>query len=232
MGRLLPGSACLAALVVACGSGQSSGHGSDAAVDQTADATGDGGSGDASDSSMATDTGLATGDDSGIDAAMETGGDDGGGDDGDGGSLVCSGDMYEPNDTEVTAYPLGSIDECDTSGSTLTAVSSGTGDVDWYEYSGTSTLTCTADPTATIDAAGLEVCIFVICAEGTTTIASCTNGSPSMSAAGTPGCCTTSTTSMTAQMACSSTTNAANVYMRVQQPSSNMCVPYDLAYHF
>jgi hypothetical protein len=180
---------------------------------------------------MATDTGPATGDDagadSGIDAAMETGDDDG-----DGGSLVCSGDMYEPNDTEVTAYPLGSIDECDTSGSTLSAVSSGAADVDWYEYSGTSTLTCTADPTATIDAAGLEVCIFVICAEGTTTISSCTNGSPSTSAAGTPGCCTTSTTSMTAQMSCSSTTNAANVYMRVQQPSSNMCVPYDLAYHF
>ena len=235
MGRVLSGSAWLTALVVACGSGQGSGHPSDAAVDRTADAmgaTGDGGSGD---SSMGADTGSATGDDagadSGVDADMDSGGDEGG-DDGEGGALVCSGDAYEPNDTEVTAYPLGSIDECDTSGSTLTAVSSGTADVDWYEYSGTSTLTCTADPTATIDAAGLELCIFVICAEGTTTISSCTNGSPSTSAAGTPGCCTTSTTSMTAQMSCSSTTNAANVYMRVQQLSSNMCVPYDLAYHF
>jgi hypothetical protein len=229
MGRLLPGSACLVALVVDCGTAQSSSHGADAAVDQFADATG---SSDATDASMATDT--STGDDAGVDsgieAAIETGGDDG--QDGDDGSLVCAGDMYEPNDTQVTAYPLGSIDECDTSGSTLTAVSSGSGDVDWYEYSGTSTLSCTADPTATIDAAGLEVCIFVICASGTTTISSCTNGSPSMSAAGTPGCCTTSTTSMTAQMSCSSTTNAANVYMRVQQPSSNLCIPYDLAYHF
>ncbi len=232
MGRVLPGSAWLAALVVACGSGQRSGHPSDAAVDRTHDASEDGGP---TDSSTAADTGPVTGDDagadSGTDAAMETGGDDGG-DDGEAGSLVCSGDMYEPNDSEVTAYPLGSIDECDTSGSTLSAVSSGTADVDWYEYSGTSTLTCTADPTATIDAVGLELCIFVICAEGTTTISSCTNGSPATSAAGTPGCCTTSTTSMTAQMSCSSTTNAANVYMRVQQPSSNQCVPYDLAYHF
>ncbi len=234
MGRLLPGSAWLAALVVACGSGQGSGRGSsDAAVDRTAEATEDGGSGDAS---MTADTGSTpgddSGDDSGIDAATESGADDGGDDGGDDGSLVCTGDMYEPNDTEVTAYPLGSIDECDTSGSTLTAVSSGSADVDWYEYSGTSTLTCIADPTATIDASGLEVCIFVICAEGTTTISSCTNGSPATSAAGTPGCCTTGTTSMTAQMSCSSTTNAANVYMRVRQPSSNMCVPYDLAYHF
>ncbi len=230
MGRVLTGSACLAALVVACGSVQGSGRGSsDAAVDQTADATGDDGGVDAS---MTADTGSTPGDDSGLDAATESGTDDGGGDDGDDGSLGCTGDTYEPNDTEVTAYPLGSIDECDSSGSTLTAVSSGTGDEDWYEYSGTSTLTCIADPTATIDASGLEVCIFVICAEGTTTISSCANGSPSTSAAGTPGCCTTSTTSMTAQMSCSSTTNAANVYMRVRQPSSNTCVPYDLAYHF
>lgn len=233
MGRLLLAGACLVVILVACGCGSSGsgGRGADASVDQSADANDEG----SADSAMTADTGVdgydsgsPVSDDSGSEAGQDAA------DEGDGAipPLMCTGDMYEPNDTEVTAYPLGTIDECDTSGSTLGAVASGMGDVDWYEYSGTSTLTCTADPTVTVDATGLEACIFVICAEGTTTLSSCTNGSPATSAAGTPGCCTTGTASMTAQMSCSSTTNDANVYMRVTQPSSDTCIPYDLAYHF
>lgn len=236
MGRLLQGSAGLAALIVACGGGQSSGQGTDASIDASADGAGAGAGNDADDASAmgdgASDGGFEANPDAATEASMAEAGTDAADEASDAGSLSCPGDMYEPNDTQVAAYPLGSIDECDTSGSTLTAVSSGSADEDWYHYSGTSTVTCTADPTTTIDATGLETCIFVICASGTTTISSCTNGSPSMSAAGTPGCCTTSTTSMTAQMSCSSTTNAADVYMRVRQPSSNLCVSYDLAYHF
>lgn len=233
MGRLSTASACLAGILVACGGGSSGSgpHTTDASLDHAADATDEA----SADASMAedsrldeSDSGSPVSDDSGSEASRDAA------DEGDGAipPLTCTGEMYEPNDTEVTAWPLDSIDECDSSGSTLSAVASGLGDVDWYHYSGTSTLTCTADPTVTVDADGLETCVFVICAEGTTTISSCTNGSPAMSEAGTPGCCTTGTSSVTAQMSCSSTTNAADVYMRVTQPSSNTCLPYDLAYHF
>src|SRR6516162_41667 len=45
--------------------------------------------------------------------------------------LTCSGELDEPNGTEILATPLGIIDDCDSSGSSVHGVSSGIGDVDW-----------------------------------------------------------------------------------------------------
>jgi hypothetical protein len=194
--------------------------GADVAVDATAEATAEAGDDSGRDSTV------GPGDDSGPEAGDDTGIP----------LLMCGSDAPEDNSTEVTALPLPGIDSCDSSGTSLSAISSGTGDTDWYHYFGTSSATslCIADPTAQVDASGLRVCIFIICPTGTTTIQSCTNGSPDMSPAGTPGCCTTSTAAMTVDISCGgvATTNSADVYMRVDQPTSNSCIPYDLAYHF
>lgn len=236
MGRTLGRCTLVFALAACGGSSGNGGSGSDAAPardagDATADAThGPDDSGpdalaDASDE--ASDADLAeTGSDAG------GGGNDG---DADGGipPLSCSGDMNEPDDTQVLATPLGMIDDCDSSGSTLASVSSGMGDVDWSYYAGTDTTGCVVDPTVQIDAPDLEVCMFFVCASGTTTVNDCGGGSAATSPAGTPGCCIVGTTSMTAKITCSNlTSDSADVYMRVRQPSSDVCVPYDLAYHF
>lgn len=176
--------------------------------------------------------------DGGADAANEAGDaepGEGGGEAGDGAipPLSCSGDANEPDDSQVLAFPIGMITDCDSSGGTLTSVSSGTGDVDWSYYSGSDTTGCVVDPTVQIDAPDLEVCMFIVCATGTTTISSCGSGSPATSPAGSPGCCITGASSMTASITCSAlTSDSADVYMRVRQLSSNVCVPYDLAYHF
>ena len=199
------------------------GETADAAVEHPADSTTEAGGGqEASD-----DSGQhGSGDDSSADSSADA----------DTGIplLMCGSDAPEDNGTQVTATPLPSIDDCDSSGSTVSAISSGMGDTDWTHYFGTdpALALCTVDPTAQIDAPGLRVCIFIICPTGTTTITSCTNGSPDTSPAGSPGCCTTSTTAMTVKLSCGGTSDSADVYMRVDQPSSDQCVPYDLAYHF
>ena len=234
MGQHVGAAWATALALVACGSG--SGAAGVAPGDATAAEGAVDGSGMDSTADRADARTLAA--DSAADAADDTGQDAppgaDAGDDGEAGlpPLTCTGDAYEPNDTQVTATPLPGIDDCDSSGSTVTAVSSGTGDPDWMHYFGTDTVGCVVDPTAQIDAAGLRLCIFIICPTGITTIQSCTNGSPGSSPADTPGCCTTSTTAMTVQMSCGGTSDSADVYIRVDQPDSNQCVPYDVAYHF
>jgi hypothetical protein len=150
--------------------------------------------------------------------------------------LVCPGESSEPEDSEVLATVHPAIDECDSSGSSWTDVSSGTGDVDWMRYAGNDKVIalCVVDPTVTINTPGLRVCEFMMCLEGATTIVSCTNGQPATSPAGTQGCCTTSTASMTAKISCSGVTsnNSANVFIRVDQPGSNVCLPFQVDYHF
>lgn len=227
----------LALTLAACGgSSGNGGSGSDAAP--AADA-GDAKTevGDDADAEV----GLDSGPDAPADVSDETAdaetGDDAGSDadGGDGGipPLSCSGDANEPDDSQVLATPLGMIDDCDSSGSTLTSVSSGTGDVDWSYYAGSDTTGCEVDPTVQIDAPDLEVCMFFVCASGTTTVSNCGSGSMATSPAGTPGCCLVGTASMTANITCSDlTSDSADVYMRVRQLSSNVCIPYDLAYHF
>ena len=148
--------------------------------------------------------------------------------------LSCDGEApSESNFKEITATVLGTIDDCDSSGSTYSDVMAGTYDVAWYHYTGTSPVNlCIVDPTVTIDTVGMRLCEFAACTEGTTTIDSCGVGTPATSPAGLGGCCTMGTSSMTMKITCSSVTNAADIYIRADQPTSNACIPYNVAYHF
>ncbi len=146
--------------------------------------------------------------------------------------LTCNGETSEPNETEVLASPLGTIDDCDGSGSSVSGVSSGIGDTDWLHFVGTDTFGCSVDPTVQINTTGLRLCAFALCLDGTTTVSDCGVGAPATSPAGTHGCCTGGTASMTLQINCSGSDDAANVFVRVDQPTTNVCVSYDVTYHF
>ena len=145
--------------------------------------------------------------------------------------LSCTGEKSEPNASEILATPLGTIDDCDSSGSSVSGVSSGIGDVDWMVFHGTDTFGCSVDPTVQIDAPGLRLCAFALCADGTTTIQNCNGATAATSPAGTHGCCTTGTSSMSVQINCSGTNDSAAIYIRVDQ-TQNQCVAYDVAYHY
>jgi hypothetical protein len=145
--------------------------------------------------------------------------------------LSCTGEIDEPNASEILATPLGTIDDCDSSGSNVKGVSSGTGDVDWMVFHGTDTFGCSVDPTVQIDASGVRLCAFALCDDGTTTIQDCNGATAATSPAGTHGCCTTGTKSMTVSINCSGTNDSAAIFIRVDQ-TQNQCVAYDVAYHF
>ena len=189
-----------------------SGAGSDAADEPSIDAGAD----------AASDAALDVAKDVAKDVAVDTGTP----------PLACSGDFDEPNGNEILATPLGTIDDCDGSGGDVFGVSSGTGDVDWLLFHGSDTFGCSVDPTFQIDVAGARLCAFALCDDGTTTVQSCGSGTPTVSPAGTHGCCTTSTQSMKLQIACSGTNDSAAMFVRVDQPETNECVSYDVAYHY
>lgn len=146
--------------------------------------------------------------------------------------LVCKGEMSEPNESEVFATPLGTIDDCDGSGSTVSGVSSGTNDVDWLRFQGTDTFGCSVNPTVKLSTSGLRLCAFALCDNGTTDLQDCGIGTNTTSPAGMHGCCTSSTQSMDLQINCSTTKDSADIFIRVDQPNGNACVAYDVAYHY
>ncbi len=146
--------------------------------------------------------------------------------------LTCSSETNEPNDKEVLASFLGTIDDCDGSGSTFSSVSSGTNDADWFRFRGTDTFGCSVDPTITMHASGLRACAFALCVDGATEVQSCTNGTSATSPAGTNGCCTNGTSAMTLQINCTGVDDSADIFVRVDQPGSDQCVSYDVDYHF
>lgn len=146
--------------------------------------------------------------------------------------LVCQGESGEPNDGQVIATPLPQIDDCDGSGQSVTGVSSGMGDVDWVRFRGQDTSWCAVDPTVKIDVSGVRLCAFVMCTDGATTVQGCTNGTAALSPAQTKGCCATGTSAMTIPMNCTGTSDDADVFIRVDQPTSNVCVSYKVDYHF
>ena len=146
--------------------------------------------------------------------------------------LTCPGEVLEPNDSEILASVRPQIDDCDSSGQSFTGVSSGTGDVDWVRFRGKDTTLCAVDPTLKIDAAGVRICAFVMCTDGATTVQGCTNGVSSSSPAKTKGCCANGTAKLTIPMNCTGTSDDADVFIRIDQPDANACVPYKVDYHY
>src|SRR5260221_7768865 len=95
--------------------------------------------------------------------------------------LMCMSDADEPNDSEVIASPRPQIDDCDGSGKSFAATSSGMGDIDWTRFRGKDVNLCTVDPTVKINVAGLRLCAFAVCTDGVTTVQSCDNGAMDVS---------------------------------------------------
>ncbi len=154
----------------------------------------------------------------------------------DAGRPTCTNENDEPNEAEATATTLANIDDCDSSGTKLTSVASGTADSDTFRYAGADTAGCIVDPTAQLNVAGAELCMFVACKTGTATVSKCSTGAASAtSPSGKPGCCIQTTAPLTTTFACGGSDDSADVYMRVKQLPSNpqsACLPYEVQYHF
>jgi hypothetical protein len=157
-----------------------------------------------------------------------------------GGTPCVDTGLGEANETEETAYPLSvlPITDCDGAGGLLSGVIAGSGDVDWFTYRGTDTLTCGVDPTVLLDttAPDLRVCLFLECVANTTTeIGGCPAGSDAaVSPSGRAGCCDSTGITLDALTCTGSIADDSFVYMRVDHPAAPpaTCDSYVLSYHF
>lgn len=137
----------------------------------------------------------------------------------------------EPNDSQATANDFGTVSDADSAGKNFCAVLSGPNDVDWFTYHGSDDLFSEVDPFQTISngTAG-RLCVFFKCDSGTTTIG-CSGGSTAATApGGQSGCCATAPFPVTLE--CSSVNDHAQVWLRVDNPNANACVPYQLSFHY
>lgn len=146
---------------------------------------------------------------------------------------TCTGEESEPNDTAAEAVPLATIDDCDGSGSTFSGVLSDRSDVDYWHYKGNDTFGCSVDATASTTQS-VKLCVFVACLHGATRVNGCPKGTPTASESGFHGCCTDGPGEVVVDHTCTlvGTSDSADVYMRVEDPSASTCESYDVAYHF
>ncbi|RMG95644.1 MAG: hypothetical protein D6705_13100 [Deltaproteobacteria bacterium] len=144
--------------------------------------------------------------------------------------------VFEPNDTEAQATPLGIIDDCDGNGSAFSAQLEGDGDVDWYTYSASDVFGCVVDPTRdVITPAPVRFCKFVDCASGQASIDGCPSGaSAATSPGGYPGCCKygTNLSNFDVAIDCPGSDDSAQILMRIDSGPAGECTSYTVNYHF
>lgn len=149
---------------------------------------------------------------------------------------VCTGEeSSEPNNSLPSAALLKEIDDCDGSGGSFKGVLAGESDPDFFHYKGNDSLGCVVDASASTKTAGIRLCVFVVCAAGTTELKSCKKGTKATSPGGAQGCCTDGPGDVSVEHGCPlvGASDSADVYMRVDAPGSGAaCKAYDVTYHF
>jgi hypothetical protein len=153
----------------------------------------------------------------------------------DAGKLTCTGSEAEPNDTRVSAAKLKDIDDCDGSGGTIKGIAAGGADVDWFTYKGSDTTLCRVDAVASTKS-GVRLCIVAFCQSGATKFESCRKGLKT-SIAGVDGCCGgpgEPLAEVDLDYSCTlvGANDAADVWMRVDNPGGTACKSYSVDYHF
>jgi hypothetical protein len=153
----------------------------------------------------------------------------GGGGGGSGGSANCV-DFGEPNDSEMTAHDLGTIDDCDKNGATITAALHSPQDIDWFRYTATDAFGCFVDPHRALKSSGaLRLCKFAECVVGKTDVSCKNSATPTTSPAGRAGCCHGLSFGMDVE--CEGLADDAFMYIRLDQGPAP-CASYSLDYHY
>ena len=142
----------------------------------------------------------------------------------------CPNDQYESNNTEGSAHFLGTIDDCDSSALTVSAVLSGN-DTDWFVYDGTDEF-CSVTPSRTIGASGqARLCKFFDCGAYEEDVTCAAGTSAEQSPGGLPGCCGIGV--VEPSINCLDTiSDDASVYLRIDKPPAIPCVTYTIDLHY
>lgn len=138
----------------------------------------------------------------------------------------------EPNETESEAKNLGTIDDCDGSGDSVSGVLNGPDDVDWYRYDGQDAFGCVVGPTRSVTfMMPARICKYVQCSGGGDPTVTCPAGTTGdTSPGGRPGCCASD--GFEIDIDCPGVDDNTTTYIRIDNPNGGECIPYTVAYHY
>lgn len=149
---------------------------------------------------------------------------------------TCLDNGAEPNDDEQQAWNLGNISDDDGDQDSISGVSDGAFDPDWYKFHGTDTSFKVVDPTRSLTAsAPLRLCKFFNCDNGEQASFTCPSGTAAANSPdGRPGCCSMGGFAIDDFSCGGSSFNSDNatVFIRIDNPQNNPCPTYTLTYHY
>jgi hypothetical protein len=136
------------------------------------------------------------------------------------------------NEAQVTAHSFGTISDLDSSGKDVCAVLASPTDVDWYTYKGVDNAFSVVDPFRKVNAdQKTRLCVYLQCTAGTTSFTCPANATPDTAPLGQQGCC--SEGSIGLSFDCNGVSDDdASVWLKVENPDSLACVPYQLSFHY
>lgn len=146
----------------------------------------------------------------------------------------CPNDTIgESNDTQAMAKDFGTMNDPDSNTQSFCAVLSGPTDVDWYTYMGHDTLSGLVNPYQYFsNGTKARVCAYFKCNSQNTFLTCPANTEPSTAPNGQQGCCGTEPFKVD-ELGCDGAFNDdARVWIRVDNPEQNACVPYFLRFNY
>jgi len=149
------------------------------------------------------------------------------------GGDVCI-DTPDQGSTETTATALPDTDDSQNSPITVNGVLSSAVDVDYFKISMTDKSFHFVEPELQILTSGVEMCVFVKCKAGETTVSACAGGAVKKNSdIGTQGCCVTGPAAPTPTWDCPglSDNDSADFFVRVKQTAPK-CQAYSWTYRF
>ncbi|MCA9634493.1 MAG: hypothetical protein KC420_00475 [Myxococcales bacterium] len=143
----------------------------------------------------------------------------------------CTNEPGEPNDSQASAYSLGTITDDDADGSYVCATLDGPDDVDWFVYNGEDKPFNVVNPTRQLSAnAQARLCVYAQCVGNSGTYVSCVGETKDTAPQGQLGCC--SYGSVTPGIECDGLDDSATIWIKVENQNALECVEYQLSYHF
>lgn len=142
-------------------------------------------------------------------------------------------DKDDQGSSETTAKALPSTNDGDNSTHSVKGTLNGPVDVDFFKLHMDDNFGSSVDANFQIESAGVEMCVFVKCASGETSVTGCSGGVVSVSSIGTKGCCATGPSQVTPQWDCPGFTDddSADFFIRLKQ-TPDKCTSYSWTYHF
>jgi len=142
-------------------------------------------------------------------------------------------DKDDQGSNETTAKALPSTTDGDNTTKSVKGVLNGPVDVDFFKLKMTDEFGSSVDANFQIETTGVEMCVFVKCAAGETSVTGCSGGVVTTSSIGTKGCCATGPSQVTPQWDCPGFTDndSADFFIRLKQ-TPDKCTSYSWTYHF